>query len=208
MFSSGLTGPQKDTGEFRPRVRGAHVHNPDRLHARSGRIEPEQPRRLAILHATPEFFLGRQEQVLVERVGGDADLHPFAASGDDREHRLLGIRDPHVVLNLSHMLFGRGSFGEGPRQHELSLEDRPSGFDDAVEGRRHPTDHGVTDSTLNVSQGLARVSLEPLPIERLCHDPELNDKVRGQILELNFASFLPPKTYESNLIISHNDPGV
>jgi len=66
----------------------------------------------------------------------------------------------------------------------------------------------VTDSTLNVSQGLARVSLEPLPIERLCHDPELNDKVRGQILELNFASFLPPKTYESNLIISHNDPGV
>jgi len=66
----------------------------------------------------------------------------------------------------------------------------------------------MADSLLNIFQSLARVSLEPLPIERLCHDPELNDEVRGQVLGLNLASFLSPETDESCLIITHNDPGV
>ncbi len=112
VFNGGLTGPEEDIGKFRPAVGGAHVDHPDGLHARPRRLDAEQSRRLAALHTPPELFLRRQKEVLRERVGRNGDLDPFAASGNDREHRLLGIGDPHVVLNLGHVLLGRGLFGE------------------------------------------------------------------------------------------------
>src|SRR6266567_6044318 len=56
VFNRGLTGPEEDTRQFGPRVRSAHVDDPDRLGAWPGRLDPEQPRRLAVLNATPEFF--------------------------------------------------------------------------------------------------------------------------------------------------------
>jgi hypothetical protein len=61
--------------------------------------------------------------VLVEGISRDADLDPFAAARNDRQHRRCGIRHPHVVLKLWHVLLGRKLLGEGPRQHELGLED-------------------------------------------------------------------------------------
>ena len=46
--------------------------------------------------------------------------------------------DPHIVLQLGHMLFGRRFFRERPGQHEFGLEHRAAGFDHAIERRRHP----------------------------------------------------------------------
>jgi integrase len=50
-------------------------------------------------------------------------MEPVATAGNDREHRLRYVDDPHFVLELGHMFLDRGLLREGPRQHELCLED-------------------------------------------------------------------------------------
>jgi hypothetical protein len=37
---------------------------------------------------------------------------------------IFGVRHPHVVLELGHVLLGRELLRERPRQHELGLVDR------------------------------------------------------------------------------------
>src|SRR5262252_5861840 len=107
MLEVSLARAPKHAGEFRPGVGCAHVDDPHRFDPRAGRLEPERSRGLAILNAAPEFFLGREQEVLVEGIGRDGDLHPFAPSGNNREHRRLGVYDPHIVLELRHVSFGR-----------------------------------------------------------------------------------------------------
>ena len=48
---------------------------------------------------------------------------------------VLGIGDPHVVLQLRHVLLGRRFLRERPGQHELGLEHRPGALDHPVQGR-------------------------------------------------------------------------
>jgi hypothetical protein len=79
---------------------------------RAGRLDPKKARRLTVLHAAPEFLLRRQQEVLVEPIGLNGNLDPLAAPGNHREHGDRGIGDPHVVLNLGHVLLGRGLFRE------------------------------------------------------------------------------------------------
>jgi hypothetical protein len=79
------------------------------------------------------------------------------------------------VLKLGHVLFGRGRFGEGPRQHEFGLEDCSGCLNDPVEGRAHPPDHRMANSALNILEGLAGVALEPVSVEGLGRDPKLDD---------------------------------
>jgi hypothetical protein len=53
---------------------------------RPRRLDPEQKGRLAGLDAPPEPLLGREQKMLIERIGIDRDLDPFSTAGDDREH--------------------------------------------------------------------------------------------------------------------------
>jgi hypothetical protein len=96
--------------------RGGHVDDFDGGQPRSRGLDAEQDRGLAALHAAPELLLGGQQEMLVERIGMHRDLDPFAAAGDHREHGGAGGDHPHVVLQLRHVLVGRGLFGKGPRQ--------------------------------------------------------------------------------------------
>jgi hypothetical protein len=64
-----------------------HIDDPDPLDPRPWRFDPEQARGLAERDAAPELLLRGQEEVLVKRIGGNRDLNPFAAAGDDREGR-------------------------------------------------------------------------------------------------------------------------
>src|SRR5262245_47173610 len=100
MLEVSLARAPKHASEFRPGIGCAHVDDPHRFDPRAGRLESKQSRGLAILNAAPEFFLGRKQEVLVEGIGWDVDLYPFAASGDNREHRRLCAYDPHIVLEL------------------------------------------------------------------------------------------------------------
>src|SRR5262249_16853330 len=151
------------------------------------RLDPKQARWLATLDTAPELLLGGQQQVLVKRVRWDGDLDPFAPSGDHREHRGSGIRDPHVVLDLGHVLLGGALFRERPRQHELGLENGPGGFDDAVERCPHPPHYRMANSALDIFECLAAIAFEPEPIEGLGRDPELDDEVPGEVRWLDLA---------------------
>src|ERR1700722_19128932 len=62
VLGMGRLGARKNTGEFRPRIRGSHVDHPYRIDPGFRRLKAEQARALAILHAPPELpFRGHDE---------------------------------------------------------------------------------------------------------------------------------------------------
>ena len=120
-------------------------------------LDAEQARGLAGLHAAPELPFGGDEEVLVDRIGMDIDLHPLAATGNHREHRAPGGDDPHVVLQLGHIFFGRRLFRERPRQHEFGLENRPVTLDPPVERCCHPAESRMPNLSLNIGNDLTSI---------------------------------------------------
>jgi hypothetical protein len=50
----------------------------------------------------------------------------------------LAFCDPHIVLQLRHVLFGDGFLGERPGQHEFGLERGAIGIHQAIQRCRHP----------------------------------------------------------------------
>ncbi|MCK1469876.1 hypothetical protein IVB51_21615 [Bradyrhizobium sp. CW10] len=66
------------------------------LQSWSRRFDVEEQRRLAALNAAPKLLLDGEEQMLIERIGVDLDLNPFATAGDDREYR-RGAASTHIL---------------------------------------------------------------------------------------------------------------
>ena len=126
MFGIRRTGPREGGHKLRPGIGRARVDNADRLDPWLGRLDSEQARRLA-LDTASELALGGDDEMLVERGGMGGDLDPLAAPGDHRGHRRLCL-PPNIVL--------RPLRPEGPGQHELGLEGRPSSLKPAVGGWR------------------------------------------------------------------------
>ena len=54
----------------------------------------------------------------------------------------------------------------------------------------------MSDQPLDVRDDVASIRLIPAPIELLGNDPELNDKVTGQVLGLDLAAFFAPEADE------------
>src|SRR6476659_6777166 len=98
MIEIGSSGPAKHAGEFRPGVGRTHINDPAGFDPWPRWLDAKEVRGLASLDAAPELLLGRQQEVLVERIGWNGHLHPFAAAGNDRQHRGSRGRDPHIVL--------------------------------------------------------------------------------------------------------------
>ena len=121
---------------------------------------------------------------------------------------LSGGGDPHVVLQLRHVLFGSCFLRKRPRQHELGFEHSAAGINQAIEGRGHPLVDGMLHPALDVLDRLAGVPLVPTPVEVLGHGSELDDEVVGKVFRLDFASFFVPKPNQRRLIVAHNNPGV
>ena len=120
----------------------------------------------------------------------------------------LALRDPHVVLQLRHMLFGCRLLRKRPGQHELGFKHRTTGIDETVEGRGHPFVHRVLHLSLNILDDVTGVALVPAPIEFFGHRAELNDQIFGEVFGLDLASFFPPKANEQAFVVTHDDPGV
>jgi hypothetical protein len=78
MLDKGWSGSAVDGGELRPGVRVTHVDRPHGFYASPGRLNPEEARGLTGLDAAPEFLLGGEQKVLIERVSVDLDLDPLA----------------------------------------------------------------------------------------------------------------------------------
>jgi hypothetical protein len=149
--------------------------------------------RLTALNAAPELLLGREQEVLVKRIGRNGDLDPFAAARDNRKHRGRGIHYPHVVLKLRHVLFGRPFLRKRPREHELGLEDGTRRLNHPVKRRCHPLDHGVVHPPLHVLDGLSGISLEPSPIEVYRSRSGLDNEVAGEVIWHDLAALLLPE---------------
>src|SRR5262249_13399108 len=92
-----------------------------------------------------------------------------------------------------------------PGQHELCLEDGAGLLNHPVEGRRHPADHWVLDPPLHLRNDVPSIALEPMPIEGLGHEANLDDEIVGEVLRVGLAAFLAPK---GSPIAPHDDPGV
>src|SRR4029077_10844457 len=91
MLRKRITGAAENRRELGPGIRGTHVDYSDRLNTGPRRLGIDEMRDLTGLYATPEFLLGGDQNGQIERVHGDGNLDPFAAAGDDREHRTLQV---------------------------------------------------------------------------------------------------------------------
>ena len=89
------------------------------------------------------------------------------------------------------------------RQHELGLEHRPGRLHHAVEGRGHPSQHGVSDMTLDVHDRLASIALEPAAVEVLGDRPELDEEVGPNTIS---ARMLPRFSRQSAIVQSRHLP--
>jgi hypothetical protein len=107
----------------------------------------------------------------------DGNFHPFAAAGDDRQHRGFRVRNPPIVLKLSHVLFHGGFFRECPGEHELGFEYRAGRFDYSIQCRCHP----FVDRMLDPPLSILGATFIPAPIEVLSDGANLDDQVIGEI---------------------------
>jgi hypothetical protein len=142
---------------------------------------------------------------------GPAD-HVFDPIEDNGPHGIekdllsVGVKLPG--RKSGHVL-GDGPFlGEGPGEHKLGLEDRSATLDDAVKGRRHPAYQWMDGAPLSVLHALAGVQLEPMAIELLGGDAELDDEVGREVLRLDLAAFLLPEPDKRGFIVAHDDSRV
>jgi hypothetical protein len=100
MVQIGLPAAAEQTGEFGPGVRRTHVDDPNRLDAGPRRLGINQVRPLPGLDAAPEYLLGRDQDAQIQGIKRHGDLDPFAASGDNGQHRGSQVGDPlHVASN-------------------------------------------------------------------------------------------------------------
>ena len=116
--------------------------------------------------------------------------------------------DPHVVLELGHVLFGGGLLGERPGQHELGLEHGLGALHDAVEGRRHPGDGRMLDAALDVRDPPAGIALVPGAVELLGAVPSCTMRLPDRSSGSASPRFLAPEADQGGFIAAHDDPGV
>src|SRR5215468_9726984 len=97
VVKKGASSVAEERGELRPGIGRAHIDDADGLDARPRRLGIDQVRCFSGLDAAPKFLFCRDQDAEIERVHGNCDLDPFAAAGDDREHRGPQVGDPHIV---------------------------------------------------------------------------------------------------------------
>ena len=75
-------------------------------------------------------------------------------------------------------------------------------------GGGHPADDRMLHLALDIGEDLAGVAFEPVAVEGLGDDAELDDEVAGEVLGLDLAALLPPEAEQGGLVVAHDDPGV
>src|SRR5262249_1410131 len=90
MIQKRLPCAAEQAGKFRPRIGSTPTDDPPRLDPWFRRLDTEEARGLAALNAPPELSLGRDDEVLIERIGMGGDLDPLAAARDHGEDSTSG----------------------------------------------------------------------------------------------------------------------
>jgi hypothetical protein len=143
MVQKGLPGAAKQISKFGPRVRAAHVNDPNRLNPwlRGSTLKRQGGSPVSTQRQNFRWASGSAWVVIST---------PFAAAGDYREHRRSGRNHPHIMLQLRHVFVGRAFLRERAGQHELGLEDCPCDLHPAVERGCHPAQRRMWDLPLNI----------------------------------------------------------
>src|SRR5262249_22038134 len=76
VVEKGAPGVAEERGELRPGIRPAHIDDADGLDAWTRRLDIDQMRWFAGLHAAPELLFRRDEDAEIKWVHGNRDLHP------------------------------------------------------------------------------------------------------------------------------------
>ena len=84
----------------------AHVDNANRLDARLWQLKLQDSGTSPFSTPAPEFPFRGDDEMVVKRIRVGLDLDPFAAAGNDREHRRSCSDHPHIVLQLCHVFRG------------------------------------------------------------------------------------------------------
>src|SRR5258706_16093788 len=102
------------------------------------------------------------------------------------------------------MLRRRRFLRKRPGEHKFRFKDGAGALDDAIERRRHPTDHRVANPALDALDDLASRALVPAPIEAFGREPELDEQIPRIIWRLPFAPLLSPQAEQCRLVVAHN----
>src|SRR3954451_18947240 len=79
VFGKRRARPLVDGREIRPGIGCGHIRDPDRLDSRAWRLDIKEVRGFSRLDATPKLLFGHQQEVLVEWIRLDFDLHPLSS---------------------------------------------------------------------------------------------------------------------------------
>src|SRR5262245_18802410 len=83
MVEKRTPGVAEEGSELCPRIRRTHIDDADCLDAWPRRLGKDEMGRFAGLDATPKLLFCRDQDAEIQRVHGDCDLHPLAATGND-----------------------------------------------------------------------------------------------------------------------------
>ena len=208
VLEMGRPCPRKDRRKLRPSVRRGHINNTDCLDPGFRRVDAEKGRGLSAFDTAPELPLGRDDQMLIERIGMGLDLDPFAAAGNDREHRPPGGDDPHIVLQLGRILLGSRLFRERPRQHEFSFEHRAACLDAAVESSSHPAEARMPNVLLHIRNDLPGIGLVPAAVQLFRGCSSWTTRLPERSSGSASPRFSRHSRSQGGLVLAHDDPGV
>jgi hypothetical protein len=146
--------------------------------------------------------------VLVERIGRDADLDPFAAAGDDREQDSFALVT-HILCCSCGMYFSAAPSSENDHgSMNLASNTAPvaSTTPSRVAAIQRTTGCCIRRWTpvrtwpeLRSNQWRLRGSVT---------NPELDDEIAGEVLGLDLAALFPPEANEGGLVIAHDDASI
>ena len=90
----------------------------------------------------------------------------------------------------------------------LDFEYGSGPLDHAVQSSSQKSDHRMLHPALDRGDHLARVALEPMPVEGFGHDSELDGQIARKILGFRFAALLAPQADEGGFVLAHDDAGI
>jgi hypothetical protein len=66
----------------------------------------------------------------------------------------------------------------------------------------------MADLPLYVREDLTAIGLVPAPVQVFGRKAELDDEIARQVLRLDLAALLAPKSKERRLVLAHDDAGI
>jgi hypothetical protein len=66
----------------------------------------------------------------------------------------------------------------------------------------------MRNAFLDRAQPMAGVALEPVPVELLGDEAQLDDQLTRKVRRLDFAALFAPEAEQGGFVATHNDPGV